>query len=275
MTIFHALILGIVQGLTEFLPISSSGHLIVFPELLGWPEQPLAFDTTLHLGTAAALIIYFYKDLVALMTNFIKDFFVHRFNFKKYSRNGKFGLKIILASIPAGILGFSLQSFLEATFRGTLWVALFMLLGTLLMAFAEIEYKSSKSIDTKESPTYLDSLFIGFFQSLALLSGVSRSGATISGGMLLGLKRDEAARFSFILSIPIILAAGLSQLVGLEGGSMGLTVMHLLVGFVASALVGYLAVDFLIKFLKTKSLWPFIVYRVVLFVFLIGFVVLR
>ncbi len=239
---------------------------------MGWAEQPLAFDTTLHLGTALALIIYFFKDLVILVKAFVKDVLKNKFNFKSFSPDGKFGLKIILASLPAGILGFLLSDFLDNTFRGVASVAVFLLLGSILMIFAEYRYKVTQK---KDNPTFLDSLFVGFFQSLALLPGFSRSGASISGGMLLGLNRENAAKFSFILSIPVILAAGGSQLLHLRHDPLGLTAAPLLVGFLVSAITGYIAVDFLIKFLKSKSLLPFIIYRIVLFLILIGFVIFK
>ena len=140
------------------------------------------------------------------------------------------------------------------------------------MIFAEYRYKVTQK---KDNPTFLDSLFVGFFQSLALLPGFSRSGASISGGMLLGLNRENAAKFSFILSIPVILAAGGSQLLHLRHDPLGLTAAPLLVGFLVSAITGYIAVDFLIKFLKSKSLLPFIIYRIVLFLILIGFVIFK
>ena len=247
MDIIQALTLGIVQGLTEFLPVSSSGHLILLPSIFGWEVQSLAFDTVLHLGTVGALIIYFWKDLVQVIWD------------KKM-----LGL-LVIGSIPAAALGFLLGDFLEVQFRSAQFVALFLLVGSLLMFVAERVYKKvwhSERVETPESLSYTKGFVIGLFQSLALLSGVSRSGSTMSGGMLLGLTREAAARFSFILSIPVVVGAGLFKVVeSYQELSLDLS---LLAGFLASFLVGMLAISYLLKFLKSNTLSVFILYRVLL-----------
>lgn len=261
MSLIQGIILGIVQGLTEFIPVSSSGHLVIFPYLLGWPEQPLSFDTTLHLGTALALIIYFYKDLLKIVLSFINDLKVNRFSFSKYNDDSRMGLFIIVATIPAGVFGVLFGNLLEDSFRTPSWVALFMIVGSLLMTLAErLDDGSSQKIN------YVSSLKIGFYQVLALFPGFSRSGATISGGMLSGLNREDAARFSFLLSVPVILLAGFSQLAKMvihkEAGPVGIEVIA--AGFITSALSGYIAIGFLMKFLKQHQLDIFIYYRIIL-----------
>src|SRR3989304_1512454 len=204
MNLIHAIILGSVQGLTEFLPISSSGHLIVFPHVFGWIQQPLAFDTTLHLGTAVALVVYFFKDLLKIISGFVRDVWNFEDEFSKFSHDGKLGLYILLGSVPAGVIGFLFNDKIESVFRTVEYVVLFLILGSALMLFAGRLWKWEK----KKKVGYLESLVIGLFQSLALLPGISRSGSTISGGMLFGLNREEAAKFSFLLSIPLIVIAG-------------------------------------------------------------------
>jgi undecaprenyl-diphosphatase len=246
-TIFHAIVLGFVQGITEFLPVSSSGHLILIPEVLGWHLQSLAFDTILHMGTVGALILYFWRDLLALLEN------------KKY-----LGL-IIVGSIPAGFLGFFFGDALENAFRSAFWVAAFLLLGSLIMLLAEVTYKKVWFKERKDDPSllsYKDATVIGVFQSLALLSGISRSGATISGGMFSKLTRETAARFSFILSIPIVIGAGLFKIVDSYQDLSFNIVM--LAGFLTSLITGMLAIKYFLKFLKSNNLYLFIVYRILL-----------
>lgn len=249
MNFFQALTLGIVQGLTEFLPVSSSGHLIIFPVLLGWEIQSLAFDTMLHLGTACALIIFFFKDI---------------FNMIRSDR--KLAINIILGSVPAGIIGFFLESVIENVFRGVFYVSIFLLVGSALMLYATKlgPLMKEKEIDAKVGLT------VGLFQALALLPGISRSGATISGGLLMGLPREKAARFSFLLSIPIVVGAGLFKLIKSINGldSVGLDI--LLVGFLSSFIVGMFAIKFMLNFLKKNGLEVFVVYRILLSLFLLG-----
>jgi undecaprenyl-diphosphatase len=247
MNFFQALILGIVQGLSEFLPISSSGHLIIFPSVFGWEVQSLAFDTTLHLGTALALVIYFWKDIGNIIL-----------------RERKLGYYIIVGTIPAGVAGFFLEDIVENTFRGVFYVVMFLLLGSILMFVSEKvgNWAKKKDLDLKKS------LLIGVFQALALLPGISRSGSTISGGMLFGLDRENAARFSFLLSIPVVIGAGLFKISKSAGVLNGVSFGVLSVGFMSSFVAGMFAIEFMLRFLREKSLKLFIVYRLLLVLFL-------
>lgn len=265
MNLFHAIILGVVQGLTEFLPISSSGHLIVFPHLFGWAESPLVFDTTLHLGTAAALVVFFFKDLLGIGRGFIQDVWNFEDNISKFSKEGKLGLYILLGSMPAGAIGLLFGDWIEETFRNVSWVVLFLILGSALMLVAERleRWKANKKIG------FLESFVIGLFQPLALLPGISRSGATISGGMLFGLSREEAARFSFLLSIPIVVLAGSYELYKSLGVFGQIQPQVMIAGFLSSFVVGILAIKFLLKFLQSHNLYVFIIYRVLLAAFLL------
>lgn len=266
MTFFQSIFLGAVQGITEFLPISSSGHLVLFPQLLGWTSQPLVFDTVLHLGTALSLVVYFWQDLYVIIKAFISSVFSFRTKYKKYPEFARLGVYILVGSIPAGFIGFVFNDFFENNFRNVTSVIAFLVFGSVLMFIAE--RFSKESFDVLNSKK---SFIIGLFQSLALFPGVSRSGATISAGMFSGLNREEAARFSFLLSVPIVIVATTFKLV--ESFSLLLSgpLLPVLTGFVASFLVGLFAINFLLGFLKKNSLYLFIIYRLFLVFVLVIF----
>jgi len=267
MSIIQAIILGAVQGITEFLPISSSAHLIIFPKLFGWEEQKLVFDTTLHLATALALIICFWKDIVSIVKSFFKDVLKYKTNLTHYSSDSILGLKIIVGSIPVGLVGLIFGDLVENFFRSILSVAIFLLLGSLLMYIAEKKHK--KRLIVKDEISLAKSFKVGLFQVLALLPGVSRSGATLSGGMIFGLSRKEATRFSFLLSIPVVLFAGVSQLISSFDYFNMADFAPMFFGFVSSFIVGIFAIRFMLKFVKDNKLYSFVFYRVGLAVFLI------
>ncbi len=264
MSIFQSLILGIVQGLTEFLPISSSGHLIIFPNVFGWAQQPLVFDTTLHLGTAAALIVFFRKDLFSIAKAVVFDL---PKNPKMYSPLTKVGLAIVVGIIPAGVVGFLYGDFLENTFRSVQSVSLFLVLGSVLMFIAEKVLQKRNNQADKIS--VMKGFIIGLFQTLALLPGMSRSGSTISGGMILGLDREASTRFSFLLSVPIVVLAAFYQLFKARGEITAGVELSMLIGFTTSFISGILAIGWLLKFVKNKNLYPFIIYRIILAVLLL------
>jgi undecaprenyl-diphosphatase len=248
MTYLQAVVLALVQGVTELLPISSSGHLVLVPFLFGWKQSPLVFDTTLHLGTALALVVYFWKDLGRILK-------------EKLTKNSLL-VKIIAGSVPAGIIGFLIGDYLETSLKGVASVCVFLLLGSVLMFCAE-KFGKAKVGDLGEV-TPKKSFLIGLFQTLALLSGISRSGSTISGGLLLGLKREDAARFSFLLSIPVVLAAGVFELLKNYRELVAVSLPISITGFLVSFLAGLFAVWLLLKFVKNNKLYVFVVYRVVL-----------
>lgn len=269
MTLFQSIIMGIVQGLTEFIPVSSSGHLIIFPELFGWEQGGLAFDTTLHLGTLAALLVYFYKDLRRMVLSLIRDAGKSTYHFSRYSLESKLVVWLLIATVPAGLAAFLFGDYLESTFRSMLSVSIFLLLGSVLMFFADRLGKNGDKSQPAPPISYGKVIVAGFFQCLALFPGVSRSGSTISGGLISGLNRTQAARISFLLSIPIIAAAGAFQLPDAFAVYSGAGAGILISGFLTSALSGYLAVSFLMKYLNFHGLRSFIIYRVVLSIFLI------
>ena len=269
MTIFEAIILGFVQALSEFLPISSSAHLIILPKLLGWEDHALTIDLVLHLGTSLALIIYFWKDLWEIITHFFYDVFYNSFKNReiKFSSHTRFGFYLLIGSIPAVFLGLFFSKYVEENVRDLKMIAIFMLIGSFLMGIAE--YKVRRKTVFKEIG-YFRSLFIGFFQSLALLPGISRSGATISGGILNGLSREDSGKFAFLLSLPVILGAALLQITH-DYKLVLANIYPATAAFISSFLFGLLALRLLMLFLKKGSLVPFIVYRIILVIFLLLF----
>jgi len=269
MTFFESAVLGIIQGVTEFLPISSTGHLILMRTLFGVNDaQGLAFDAVLQLASAMAIFVYFFPDIWLLTQTGLRK--LGRLPVNRKEEVLLFSL--IIATIPAIAFGLLLESFMASTFRSPLIVALVLIAGAILFMFAEYMYQ--KKPRTNEM-TMSKGFKIGLFQVLALIPGMSRSGATISGGMLLGLSRSEAARFAFLLAIPIITGAGLKKLLELLSTNEQVAWMPLLLGSVISFFVSLLAIHFLLAFVRNHTLWPFIWYRIilagfVLFVFFFG-----
>lgn len=256
MHLLDSIILGIIQGLTEFLPISSSGHLIIARDILGWKGVgDLSFDAVLQLATALAIIVFFWKDILRLFESFFRMIFRKAVDHKDFVMI----VSIIIGTIPAIIFGLFIEKQMETIFRSAKLVAYVLVAGSLLMYLAE---KFSK----KNSVLTIGKGFsVGLFQCLALIPGFSRSGATISGGLFLGLNREDAARFSFLLSIPIIIGSGSKKLLEIvQGGFSNSYSLELVIGSVTAFIVGLLAIKFLMKYLKNHSLNVFVVYRLVL-----------
>jgi undecaprenyl-diphosphatase len=278
MNILQAIILGLIQGLTEFLPISSSAHLIVVPIIFKWPQYPLVFDTTLHLGTALALIIFFWKDLFAIAKSLIMEMWNQRQaflkkNFKtlKFSDDSYLGFKILLGSVPALFLGILLKNYFENHFREIPDAIIFLSIGSVLLFLAEVCLKKVQKVSIKNL-SFMKSFVIGIFQFFAMFPGISRSGATISGSISLGLNREDAAKFSFLLSVPAVVGAAVLELITsikLLNASMA---MPMLIGVLASFISGMLAIKFLLQFLKGNKLYVFVIYRVILAFVLLSFV---
>lgn len=260
MTLFQALILGIVQGLTEFLPISSSAHLVLVPFFLGWDQtipadQIFPFGVLVQWGTLLAVIVYFWKDLWTILKAWFTAV-LHRRPFE--NADARMGWYIILATIPAGLFGLLIKDQVEAAFNSPAATGLFLLVTAALLTAAELLGKGKRDLT---GITWLDALIIGLFQAVAIFPGVSRSGATITGGMLRGLDRASAARFSFIMSIPVMLAAGLLSLGDLnEVASLSSFLPALLAGLIAAAVFGFLSIKWLLDFLRTRRLIGFAVY---------------
>lgn len=267
MSLIEAIILGIVQGITEFLPISSTGHLTLAGKFMGLiseenPEHWTSFIAVIQLGTMLSIFVYFWKDLLNILKEFLQNNLQKRVKYSEQSTNSKLGWMIILGTIPIVVIGLLFKDLIEGALTKNLYVisgSLIVL--AIILAIAEKTAKFKKNI---ENVTILDSVLIGLAQAVALIPGSSRSGTTITGGLFLGLKRDVAARFSFLLSVPAILASGMLQLIeSLKYINYDLTV-NLIVATIVSAVSGYLAIDFLLKFLKKNTTFVFIYYRIAL-----------
>lgn len=258
MTILDAALLGAIQGLTEFLPVSSSGHLILLRDALGIaPEGGLAFDVILHLATLLAIVIAFRTTLAALAADVWRMGTGHADRVSAEHRRLLFALA--LGTVPAAVLGVFLESTLEETFREPRFVAGMLLIGSALLVAGE---RFARKTERHMSPKV--GWWIGWFQALALLPGMSRSGSTIAGGMILGIGRLEAARFSFLLAVPIIAASGLKKTLDLVAGAETIAVPELVAGFITAFLVGWAVIHFFLKYLKNHTLYVFAAYRLVL-----------
>ena len=258
MTLLQSILLGIVQGITEFLPISSSGHLVLVPHLLGWeldPQAVVVFDILVQVATLVAVFAYFWGDLLTIGRAFLAGLW-QRTPFE--DPESRLGWLIILATIPAGLAGLFLKDALESALNSPLVTALFLFVTAALLVTAE---QLGRREHKAEELSWLDALIIGVFQILALFPGVSRSGATITGGMLRRLDRPSAARFSFLMSIPIMLAAGLLATLDLfDIPNLSAILPTFLAGFLAAAVTGYLSIRWLLRYLSHRSLYGFAIY---------------
>ncbi len=260
MNIFHAFLLGVLQGLTEFIPVSSTAHLLIAQKLFGIPasDATFAFLVLVQLGTLAALIVFFWKDLLTILTDALKNLGGLR-TFNSLPQNAKLGWYIVIATIPALLAGVLLKHFVDALFQIPLIEAAIRLFAAaLLLALAEWLGKRTRKL---ESMTWLDALIVGVMQVLAVFPGASRSGVTISGGMLRGFDRPSAARFAFLMSVPVMLAAGAYESLGLlKMSGLGQFLPLLAVGMIAAAMVGWLAIKWLLGYLNKHSLYAFAAY---------------
>jgi undecaprenyl-diphosphatase len=253
MNFFHAVLLGIIQGLTEFIPVSSTAHLLIAQHFLGLPadDASFAFDVLIQLGTLLALIIYFWKDLILL----IKAIFARPLS----TPENKIAWYIIIGVIPALLAGYLLKNAVEGLFKNQLLEAAIRLLSAALLLFlAEWVGRRTRTLD---SMTWLDALIVGLFQILAVFPGASRSGTTISGGMLRGFDRPAAARFAFLMSIPVLLAAGAYEMKDVfKLPHLGTFLPLLIVGFILAAVVGWFSIKWLLGYLNKNSLYVFAAY---------------
>jgi len=251
MSYIEAIILGIIQGATEFLPVSSSGHLIVIPKLLNFESGGQSFDAIIHLATGFSLLAFFgstWKNLILKAQN--------------HKEERQELVKIVVATIPAGLIGFLFGNIIENYFRSEFLVAGALILVSLLMLITEKIYIKQKKEETNILP--ITALIIGVSQIIAFIPGVSRSGITILTGMLLGIRRDISAKFSFILATPIVFVAGIYSFVKtIPNLDFALTV-QLVLGFISAFFMGLFCIEFLLNYLKKSSLVPFAVYRVIL-----------
>ncbi len=246
MELFWPVILGIVQGITEWLPISSSGHLVILQELFR-VDVGLLFDLVLHLGTLLAVIIYFRKEIYNIILSVV------RFDFK--SDGGRLFLFILIGSVPAGVVGFLFNDFVEKLFSSLFVVGIALIITGIFLFVCERWSKERKL-------NFFDSVLIGIAQAVAIIPGISRSGSTIGTGMLLGVKKEDAAKFSFLLSIPAILGGNIYEF--LKGGAGSFEIAPLLIGFLTAFVFGYLSLGFLMRLIRQKKFHYFSYYCIAL-----------
>src|SRR3954453_3301169 len=270
MSTFEAIILGIVQGLTEFLPISSTGHLRIVPAFVGWDDPGSAFTAVIQLGTTAAVLIYFREDLWRIARAWLgslrggpRGIRSGRAGWNRLSIDARLGWYIVLGTIPIGIFGLAFKHEIEHGARSL------SLIGTVLIVFGFVMLaadRSARQTRKIEQMAPRDGILIGVAQALALVPGVSRSGATISAGLFAGLTREAAARYSFLLSTPAIVLAALFELKGIADGSehTGASTSDIIVATLFAFVVGYWSISFLLRFVTRHGLVPFVVYRVLL-----------
>lgn len=264
MDIVQAIVLALIQGITEFLPISSSGHLILPSEVLRWPDQGLAFDVAVHVGTLSAVMIYFRKEIADIIVGGCATL-TGKFDHPQ----GKLAWMIVLATIPAGLAGLLFNDFIEANLRSATVIATTTIVFGILLGFADQTKNKHKTLI---EIGIASALIIGCAQALALIPGTSRSGITITAALFLGFSRESAAKFSFLISIPIIMLSGGYK--GLELlGQTGIDWTAIIVGVVCSAVSAYLCIYFFLSFINRIGMMPFVYYRMVLGLALIGMIV--
>ncbi|MEU8576981.1 undecaprenyl-diphosphate phosphatase [Streptomyces asoensis] len=277
MSWFESLILGLVQGLTEFLPVSSSAHLRLTAAFSGWKDPGAAFTAITQIGTEAAVLIYFRKDIGRIISAWSRSLFDKTM---RKDHDAQMGWLVIVGSIPIGLLGVTLKDQIEGPFRDLRVTATMLVVVGIVIGIADRlaardesggKHRAPKQRKTLENLGVKDGLIFGLCQACALIPGVSRSGATISGGLFMGYKREAAARYSFLLAIPAVLASGVFELKdAVEGGHVawGPTMFATVIAFAS----GYAVIAWFMKFISTKSFMPFVYYRVVLGIVIIALV---
>lgn len=254
--------LAFIQGITEFLPISSSGHLALVPSLFGWPDQGLAFDVAVHVGTLTAVLLYFRSDIYLILKDWVLSITT-----RKSTVYSKLAWSIAFATVMVGIGGVLITATLSESLRNPILIASATIVFGVLLGAADMLGKKQRSI---EDIRWRDVLVIGAAQVLALIPGTSRSGITISAGLMMGLSRDSAARFSFLMAIPVITLAGIWETIQLARNPEPVNWAVLLFGVLVSAVVAFACIHYFLRYLQRFSLMPFVVYRMVLGVILLA-----
>ncbi len=253
---FQAVFLAVLQGATEFLPVSSSGHLILVPALLGWEDQGLAFDVMVHLGSLLAVMLYFRHEVVTITRATLGNLFGG-----PASEESRLGWLVAFATVPVGLVGFFLGDWIENALRNPRFIALTMIAFALLLWWVDRRNLQRRSLADLD---WQDILVLGIAQALSLMPGVSRSGMTITAGLLMGLNRDAAARFSFLIAIPVIVLASGLKIVQLLQSEVVVDWRLMLVGVVVSALVAFAVIHWFLGFIRRFSMAPFAVYLLAL-----------
>lgn len=254
--LFHVFVLAIIQGLTEFLPVSSSAHLVLVPKLLGWKDQGLAFDVAIHVGTLCAVLIYFRYELKLMCRDWFKS--LHT---KRQTQNSRLAWAIGFGTIPVGICGILFNSYIANNLRSVTVIAITTIIFGILLGLAAVFGKQKRN---EYNLKWQDVVAVGCAQAIALIPGVSRSGVTLTAGLFMGLTRQAAARYSFLLSIPVILLAGGLEMIEFAKVSQATDYQALLFGFVVAAISGYACIDLFLRLLDRIGLMPFVIYRVLL-----------
>ncbi|MES9990610.1 MAG: undecaprenyl-diphosphate phosphatase [Candidatus Thiodiazotropha sp.] len=257
MELLQIIILAAVQGLTEFLPISSSAHLILAPLVTGHEDQGLAFDVAVHVGTLAAVIAYFRHEVVTITTDFLRA----GFNAEARSKESHLGWMIIIATLPVGIFGLLMKSLVETDLRSPLVIAITTIGFGILLLIAD---KTGKRQRDEYDIRWSDALIIGLFQAAAIIPGTSRSGSTITAGLFLGLNRKAASRFSFLISIPTILMSGGLLTLDLIQSDVATDWLSIGLGVGLAFITAYLCIHYFLRFIETIGMLPFVIYRLVL-----------
>lgn len=256
MDLLHIIVLALLQGLTEFLPISSSAHLILVPQLLGWPDQGLAFDVAVHVGTLAAVVFYFRAELRRMLGDWLASLAG-----RGLTAEARLAWAVGFGTIPVGLAGLLFKDFIETALRSPLVIAATTIGFGLLLGWSD---RVGRRVRDEQAIGWRDVLVIGIAQALALIPGTSRSGATMTAGLLMGLTREAAARFSFLLSIPVIVLAGLLETRELVNSAAPVDWRALVIGAGVSALSAYLCIHFFLKLLARIGFMPFVIYRLLL-----------
>ncbi|GMR18726.1 MAG: undecaprenyl-diphosphate phosphatase [Gammaproteobacteria bacterium] len=256
MDLIQILVLALVQGLTEFLPISSSAHLILLPKLVGWTDQGLAFDVAVHVGTLCAVVLYMRHEIKLIIYDWFRSI-----SLRRQVGESPLAWGIIIGTLPAGLAGLLMKDTVENLLRSPLVIAGATLIFGILLWIADYRAKCSRD---EHVLSWIDCLLIGTAQAIALIPGTSRSGITITAGLMLGLNRQAAARFSFLLSIPLILAAGLLKIKDLldQAGPVDWTALYL--GALISGISAYMCIHLFLKLLQRMTMTPFVIYRILL-----------
>ncbi len=273
MTFLQSIILGIIQGLTEFIPISSSGHLVLAPSLLGWtidPDELYIFDILVQVATLIAVFMYFWRDISKIVKAVLQGLLHKR---PLADPNARLGWYLILATIPAGIAFLLFSNIFKQAFNSPQATASFLLVTASILAISEFTGGRARNF---ESIVWRDALLIGIFQIFAIFPGISRSGFTIAGGMFRGLDRASSAHFSFLMSIPVMLAGGIIAVIDLFSiPNFILLIPHFLVGFITAAIIGYIAIRWLLHYLTKRPLYIFAIYCAVFGLFNLGLILLK
>ena len=266
MDIFHAIVLAIVQGITEFLPISSSAHLILVPKLLGWADQGLAFDVAVHVGTLLAVVVFLKKEIQQIAPAWLLGW--RGFN---WGVHGKLGWLVIFATIPVGLIGLLLGDFVEANLRAAWVIAASTLVFGILLAWAD--RKGAQNSAPIESLTWRQTLLVGMAQVFALIPGTSRSGVTMTALLALGFSRVAAARFSFLMAVPVIALSGFLKGTELATSEQTVEWGVLFLGAALSAIVAFACMHWFMRFVERVGMMPFVIYRILLSIVIVWLLV--